>query len=201
MEDLIQNVHTLFNKHPFPLRPVTPSEVVETRPVPSFYSYSLGSSLSRFSSPQLPQFAAVQAPDPTPLHRPGLADSIPTYMRSSLSFSSGYSAETSPTALLTPISSESSKTLTEVETTTQERPIAKARSTEAIKTLPNSSLPDVVPLLAPTSVAEWRIHQLRFPPDPEVLMRPQSPPESVPSSISVSQNSSATSMQTRMWSP
>jgi hypothetical protein len=45
--------------------------------------------------------------------------------------------------------------------------------TEAIRTLPNNTPPDVVPLLAPTSVAEWRLHQSQLPPHPEALTIPQ----------------------------
>jgi hypothetical protein len=58
--------------------------------------------------------------------------------------------------------------------------------TEAIRTLPNNTPPDVVPLLAPTSVAEWRLHQSQLPPHPEALTIPQAsnPPESVLSTTS-----------------
>ena len=87
-----------------------------------------------------------------------------------------------------------SKTLTErVGTTVQEEPIPDAEG------LSNSTLLDVVPLCAPTSVAEWRLHQSRLPPDPDMLRIPQSPPESVLSSMSDFPLSSATSLQTRMW--
>ena len=77
-------------------------------------------------------------------------------------------------------------------------PSARGTTTAAVETWPNSTHPDVVSLPAPTSVAEWRLHQSRLSPHPEALTMPQSPPESVLSSMSDFPLSSATSLQTGM---
>jgi hypothetical protein len=196
MEDLIQNAYTLFDERPSQSPPVPSSHVAEATS-----THTDGSS---FLSPELPQFAEVRATGSTSRHRPGLVDDSPAFTLSSFSsFPSDYSVVSRLTPpsfdLLSPLLGlSSSKTRTGVETTTQERPIRQARRTGAIGTLPNSTRPDVVPLPAPTSVAEWRLHQSRVPPDPEALRRPRTPPESILSSTSDSPHSSATSLQTRM---
>ena len=135
-------------------------------------------------------------------------DSTHTYGRSSLFLSpelpqsvelSDASSESRPTPLsidlLSPLLGlSSSKTLTEgVETTVREGLIPDAEPWS------NSTPLDVVPLHALTSVFEWRLNQSRSPPDPDMLRIPQSPPESVLSSMSDFPLSSATSLQTRMW--
>ena len=197
MEDLIQNAHTLFDERPSESPPVPSSDVAEPK---TAHTYS-----SLFLSPELPQSAEVQAAGSTSRHRPGFVDGIPASTHSSFS---SFPTDASPESRLTPppidllsplLGLSSSKTLAEgVETTTQEQLIPEARGTEAIMTLPNSTPPDVVPLPAPTSVAEWRLHQSRLPPDPEALTTPQSPPESLLSSMSNVPLSSAMSLQTRM---
>ena len=183
--------------------PCSTSALLKSPPVPSSavaepksaHTYS-----SLFLSPKLPQSAEVQAAGSTSRHRPGFVDGIPASTHCSFS---SFPTEASPEIRLTPppidllsplLGLSSSKTLAEgVEATTQAQLIPEARGTEAIMTLPNSTPPDVVPLPAPTSVAEWR-----FPPDPEALTTPQSPPESLLSSMSNVPLSSAMSLQTRM---
>jgi hypothetical protein len=87
--------------------------------------------------------------------------------------------------------------------TTTQGLLPEVRDSGAVETLPNSTLAEVVSV-PPTSVAEWRLRQLRLPQDrflhPEAVTIPQDPPESVLSSISDSPLTSATSLQTRMGS-
>jgi hypothetical protein len=198
-EDLIQNAYDLFDEHPSQPTPIPTSNVAETA---SRSTLTYGS----FLSPEFPESAEVQATGSSSPRRPGLVDGISSSTQSSfsslLSDASPESGLTSPQIdLLNPrLGLSSSKTLTEgVGTTTQEQLMSEVRGTQAIKTWPNNSFPDVIPLSAPTSVAEWRIHQSRFPPDAEALMRPQSPLESVLSSTSEFRPSSATSLDTRKW--
>ena len=166
----------------------------------SLYTYG-----SLFLSPELPQPTEVEATESTTRHRPGLVNGIPTSTQSSSSsLPSDATVESRltppPIALLSPLLGlSSSKTLTEgVESTTKEQVIPKARGTKAMETWPNSTPPDVVTLPAPTTVAEWRLHQSRLLPHSEAVTMPQSPSESVLSSISDFPLSSATSLQTRM---
>lgn len=194
MEDLIQNAHTLFDEHPSPSQPVPSFNAVEaTTP----YTYG-----SLFLSPELPQPAEVQAMSSSTTHRPGLVGGIPTSTRSSFSSPSDAATESrltpSPTPLLSPLLGlQSSNTLTEgVETTTQGELISEARG-KAVETLANSTLAEVVSVPL-TAVAEWRSRQSRLPPQSDALTIPQSPPESVLSSMSDFPLSSATSLQTRM---
>ncbi|KAN0140259.1 hypothetical protein V8E53_002155 [Lactarius tabidus] len=187
MEDLIQNAHTLFDEGPSQPSPVPSSNVEETM---STDTYSL-----LFFSSEWPESAEVQAMASTSRHRPGLVDGIPTSTRPS--FSSFPSPESRFT--LPPIDLN----LTEgVETTTQERRMPKGAGTEAIRTSPNSTPPDVISRPAATSVTEWRLQLLRTPPHPEALRRLQSPlaSESILSSTSNFLRSSATSLQTGMGS-
>ena len=195
MEDLIQNAHTLFDERPSQSSPVPSSNVEETTSPHTYGSLIL--------SPESTESAEVQATGSASRHRTGFVWSVPASTRSSFSsFPSDESVVShlipSPIDLLNPLLGLfSSKTLTEgVEKTTQEQLIPETRGTEAITTLPNSTPPNDVPLLAPTSVAEWRLHQSRLPPDPEALLRPQSPPTSILSSTSDFPLSSATSLQT-----
>jgi hypothetical protein len=198
MEDLIENAHTLFEERP-PPSPTVPSPHVFT--TMSVYTYG-----SSFLSPDSPQPAEVQALDFT-TRRAGIVAGIPT---STHPFSSSESPSTSDAAMesrLTPppttllsslLGLEPSKTLSEgVEATMREQVIPEARGTTAMETSPNSTPHEVVSLPAPTSVAEWRLHQSRLPSNPEALTTPQSPPESV-LSMSDFPLSSATSLQTGM---
>ncbi|KAI9445710.1 hypothetical protein BJY52DRAFT_1216594 [Lactarius psammicola] len=200
MEDLIRNAHTLFDERtPPPESPPVPSpHVAETA---STHTYA-----SSFLSPRLPRSAEVQAKGATTRHRPGLVGGTPASAQSSFSSmlsESDAAMESrltpSPTALLSPLLGfPSSQTLTEgVEMTTQGQVIPEARGTKAVETLPDSTPPEVVSA-APTSVAEWRLHQLRLSPHPEPLTIPQSPPESVFSGTSEFPLSSATSLQTAL---
>jgi hypothetical protein len=195
MEDLIQNAHTLFDEDPSQSPPIPSSGAAETTSILTYGS---------FLSPEMPQSAEVKATGSTSQHHPRLVDGISVSTQSPFSFPSDDSVESrlaqQPSGLLSPLSW--SKTLTEgAEMTTQEQLIPEARGTEAIGALRNSTLPDAVPLTGPTSVAEWRLHQSRLPPDPEALRIPQSPPESILSGSSEFPLSSATSLQTRLWSP
>jgi hypothetical protein len=196
MEDLIQNAHTLFDEDPSQSPPIPSSGAAETTSILTYGS---------FLSPEMPQSAEVQATGSTSQHRSGLVSGISVSTQSPFSsFPSDDSVESrlaqQPSGLLSPLSW--SKTLTEgAEMTTEEQLIPEGRATEAIGTLRNRTLPDAVPLTGAASVAEWRLHQSRLPPDPEALRIPQSPPESILSSTSEFPLSSATSLQTRLWSP
>jgi hypothetical protein len=111
MEDLIQNAHTLFDDSERPSQ----SPLVLSPDVVPMSSYTYTSSL--FASPQLPQFATVQAADSTP--RPGLVGGIHTSPQSSFSsFPSDGSVNSRPTPphnFLSPLlfGPSSSRTLTE----------------------------------------------------------------------------------------
>jgi hypothetical protein len=190
MEDLIQNVHTLFDQFPTQSAPIPSSNVADTAS-----AYTRG---SLFLSPEL-TLSTTQ-------HHPGLVGGIPT--SSQLSFSSSPSDTTTnsrptppPIALLSPpLGLSSSKMLTEgLETATQAQVVPKARARTAVETLPNRTPPDAEYIPASSSVAEWRLQQSRQTPDPEAGTIPQSPPESVLSSASDFPLSSATSLQTRTW--
>lgn len=201
LKDLIQNVHTLFDERR-PLTPPVPSlDVSETTSAPS---------LDSFLSPEPAGSADVQAISTPGQHYPSLVQVGDTPVLAQLSFSSLLSDTTSENHL-TPGPSQnpfigpllglrfpSSQTLNEeMETTTGE----KARELNAVETLSNSTLapPEVSAQVTPSSVAEWRLQvPSQLPPQPEVPTIPQSPTESVPSSISDFPLSSATSMQTRM---
>ncbi len=194
MGDLIQNAHTLFDGRPSPSPPVSSPNVVERT---STFTYG-----SLFLSPELSQPAEVEAMGSTTRHRPGLVGGILTSTQSSFSsLPSDAAMESRPTTTLTPLLSPllglpSSQTLTEgVETTTQEQVVPEARGTKVVETLANSTPAEVVSVPT-TSVAEWRLHQSRLPPQPEAVTIPQSPPESALSSTSDFPLSSATSLQT-----
>jgi hypothetical protein len=190
MEDLIQNVHTLFNEDPSS-PPVLSFDVAGTT---TPYTYG-----SLFLSPELPQPAEIQAIGHNTVHRSGVGG-IPTSTQSSSSLPSDSATESRPTPSPTPLLSpllglSSSKTLAEgVEMTTKEELIPQERGPRAMQTL---ALAEVVSVPL-TSVAEWRLRQSQLPPQPDALTIPQSPPESVLSSMSDFPLSSATSLQTRM---
>ena len=188
MEDLIQNVDTLFDERPSQSPPVPSLKVPETT---SAYTYG-----SLFLSPELPQ--------PTTKRHLGIVDGIPTSTQSSFSSLPEDPAvdsrrTPSPPGLLSPLLGlPSSKTLTEgVEESMQEQVIPDVRGPKAVERLANSNPAEVVPN-PPSSVTEWRLHQSRLPPHPAALTMPQSPPESVLSSMSDFPLSSATSLQTGM---
>ena len=196
MEDLIQNVHTLFEELPSQSPPAYPSNVAKTTPA---YTYG-----SIFLSPELPP----KLPQPTTQHHPRLVDGLPTFTQSSFSHAFSSLPEDpamdsrhipSPTGLLSPLLGiPSSKTLAEgVETSTQGQVMPDVRGSKAVESLVNSNPAEVVSIPL-GSVAEWRLHQSRLPPHPVTLTMLQSPPESVPSSISHYPLSSATSFQTGM---
>ena len=190
MEDLIQNVHTLFDECPTQPAPLPSPNVPETM---SAYTHG-----SLFLSPELP-LSTIQ-------HHLGRVDGIPTSSQSSFSSSpSDVTTNSRPTpppiALLSPlVGLSSSKTLTEgTETTTHEQVTPEERTRTVVEALPNSTPPDAEYISASMSVAEWRLHQSQLRLDPEVGTMPQSPPSSVLSSASDFPLSSATSLQTRTW--
>jgi hypothetical protein len=191
MEDLIRNAHTLFDEQPSPSPPI-PSFNAETT---TLYTYG-----SLFLSPELPQ---VQAVGSRTAHRSGLVGGAPSSTRSSLSLPSDAAMESrltpSPAPLLSPLlGPPSSQTLTEaVEMTAQEELIPEARGPKSKETLVDSTPAEVVSVPL-SSVAEWRLRQSRLPPQTDSMTIPQSPPESVLSSMSDFPLSSATSLQTRM---
>ena len=190
MEDLIQNVHTLFDECPTQSAPLPSSNVPETT---SAYTHA-----SSFLGPEL-LLSTTQ-------HHLGLVGGIPT--SSQLSFSSLPSDSTTnipptppPITFLSPlVGLLSSQTLTEgLETNTHEQVVPKARPRTVVEALPNSTPLDAEYISAPMSVAEWRLHQSQLPPDPEAGTIPPSPPSSVLSSVSDCPITSATSLQTRTW--
>ncbi|KAF8269710.1 hypothetical protein EI94DRAFT_1724495 [Lactarius quietus] len=196
MEDLIQNVHTLFDEHPSQSSPVPSPDVVDTTPARTDGSL--------FLSPKLPQSVEVPAMSSTAQLRPGLVDGIPTSTQSSFSSLPLEAAidsrlTPSPSGLLSPlVGLPSSQTLMEgVETATQAEVIPEVRGPKAAETLASDASVEVVSA-PPTSVTEWRLRQSRLPPQLEALAIPQSPPESVLSNISDFPLSSATSLQTGM---
>ena len=189
MEDLIQNAQILFDESPTQSAPLPSSNVPETT---SAYTHG----------PELP-LSATQ-------HHLGLVGGIRT--SSQLSFSSSPSDATTnsrptplPITLPSPlVGLSSSKTFTEgLETATHEQVAPEPRARTAVAALPDSTPPDAEYIQAPMSVAEWRLHQSRLPPDLEAGTIqgtiPQSPPSSVLSSVSGFAFSSATSLQTRTW--
>ena len=196
MEDLIQNAHTLFDEGPSLPPPVPSPHVTE---ITSTYTY--GSLLSS----ELPHSAEVQAMNSTSGHRPRPVVGIPASNQTSFSsLPSDTTIESRltppPNALLNPLLGLTfPETLTEgVETTMQERAIPNARGSNAVEPLPSSTPPNVVSLPETSSVADWRLHQSRLPPHSEAVMMPQSPPESVLSSISDFTHPIAASSETRM---
>ena len=202
MEDLIQNVHTLFGELPSHWQsPSAPSSnVAETTPTDNYSSL--------FFSSEFPESVEVQATGSTSRHHPGIIDGIPSSTQSSFSLPPDSPSESRLlpplTTLLSPLLGLSSpKNVAEgVETTTPKQLIPEGKDTEAIRISPNDTPPDVVPLPATTSVSEWHLDQSQLPPHPEAPMRSQSPvvSESVVSSASRFPLSSATSLQTGMGS-
>jgi hypothetical protein len=158
LEDLIRNVHTLFDERPSSSPTVPSPQVAETT--------------------GLPQPSQVDAMGSTTRHRPGLVGVIPTSTPSSLSslpLDVALQSRLTP-SLTTLLGLPSPKTLVEgVETASQEQ----ARDSEAAVTLVDSASPEVV-AISPTSVTEWRLRLSQLP--PETVTIPQSPPESVFSS-------------------
>ncbi|KAH8996921.1 hypothetical protein EDB86DRAFT_2916359, partial [Lactarius hatsudake] len=154
MEDLVQNVHILFDE----------------RAVPSPYD--------SFLSLELPRSAEVGSTTRRP---PSLVGEIPTSTRSS--FSSPHSESPVERRLAPLLGLSLSQTLREgVETTTQEQVIPGARGTQAVETL-DGSLPEAVSL-PPTSAAEWWLPHPGLHQHPEAQTIPPSRPESVLSSTS-----------------
>jgi hypothetical protein len=155
LEDLIRNVHTLFDDQPSTSLPL-PSPAVETTPSGSF------------SGAELSQRSEVDAMGPT-TRRLGLVGVTPSLTQSSLSSSpSDFVLESSltqsPTAFPGPL--PSSSTLVEgVERNSQERVTPEVRGMVAVEpeALVNGPPPEVVSL-PPTSVTEWQLRKSQLPP-------------------------------------
>ena len=130
-------------------------------------------------SPGFPQSLEIQATGSTSRHHPGIFDGIHASIQSSSTFPSDGTVVNRFTppqaALMSPLRGLSlSRMTTEgVQTTTQERPTKTTRTKGKSRKLPHSEAPTI----------------------------PQSPPESILSSTPGFPLSSATSLQTRMWSP
>jgi hypothetical protein len=181
LEDLIRNVHTLFDDQlsappPFPL----PAAETTSTPFPS------GSSLRA----ELPQPSGVDAIDPT-IQRPQLVGVTPTLTQSSFSsLPSDVALDSrlipSPTTLPAPLLGfPSSSTLVEgMEMNSQEQVTPEVRRTEVVELEAQGSYSPEVMSVPPTFVDEWRLHQSQLPSQPEAAIIPQSPPESVLSSMS-----------------
>ena len=164
MEDLIRNVHILFDERHSSTPTVPSPHVAET------------------VTTELPQRSAVGSTRSTTRHRPGPVGIIPT--STPLSFSSLPSdvalesrLRPSPTTLPSPLLGlPSPNTLVEgVETASQEQ----VRGSEAADTLRDSVPPGVV-AIASMSVTEWRLRLSQLP--PEAMTIPQSPRASMFSS-------------------
>jgi len=161
LEDLIRNVHILFDERPSSHPTVPSPHSTETI--------------------ELPQPSEVDAMGSTSRHRPGFVGIVPTSTPSSCSLSpSDVALESrltpSPTNLPNPLLGiPSPNTLVEgVETASQEQ----VRGSEAVDTLVDS--PPEVMSVPPTSIDEWRLRLSQLP--QEAVTIPQSPPESVFSS-------------------
>ncbi|KAN0140274.1 hypothetical protein V8E53_002170 [Lactarius tabidus] len=181
LEDLIRNVHALFDDQPSTSPPAL-SPAAETAS-----TFPSGSLLSA----ELLQPSEVDAMGSPTVCR-GLVGVAPTFTQSSLSFlhsnvALGTRLTPSPTALpSTRLGLLSSNTPLEgVETSSHGQVIPEVRGTEAVgpEALVNSVPLEDVSVL-PTSVTEWQLRQSQLLPQPEAAMIPQSPPESVLSSMS-----------------
>ncbi|KAN0140294.1 hypothetical protein V8E53_002190 [Lactarius tabidus] len=180
LEDLIRNVHTLFDDQPSTSPPV-PSPAAET--TSTFPSGSfLGAELSELSE------VDVMGPNTRRLGPVGVTPSLTQSSFSSLPLDVAFESSLTlpPTTLPSPLlGPPSSNTLVEgVETNSQEQGTHEVIGTEAVEpeALANSPLEDVP--VPPTSVTEWRLRQSQLPSQPEAVTTPQSPPESMLSSSS-----------------
>jgi hypothetical protein len=159
LEDLIRNVHTLFDERPSSFPTVPSPHVAETIELlqPSQVD-AMGSTTQHPLGP-----VGI-----TSTHTPSLFFSLPSDVALETHLTS------SPTTL--PLGLPSPNTLVErVETASQEQ----VRGSEAAGTLVDNP-PEVVSV-PPTSIVEWRLRLSQLLP-PEAMTIPQSPPESVFSS-------------------
>ncbi|KAN0140297.1 hypothetical protein V8E53_002193 [Lactarius tabidus] len=155
LEDLIRNVHILFDDQPSTSPPVPSpaAEITSTFPSGSF----LGAELSELSE------VDVMGPNTRRLGPVGVTPSLTQSSFSSLPLDVAFESSLTlpPTTLPSPLlGPPSSNTLVEgVETNSQEQGTHEVIGTEAVEpeALANSPLEDV-PVL-PTSVTEWRLHQ------------------------------------------
>lgn len=188
MEDLIQNSQTLFDERSSQSAPVPASNFAETTSAPTYGSL----------------FLCPESQQPTTQGHPGFLGGLFTSTQSSFSLLPEDAAmdshrTPSPTEFPSPLPGlPSSKSLTEGgEPSTQEQVLPKVRGPETVERLANSKPAEVVSIPS-SSVSEWRLHQWRLPPHPAAPTTPQSPHESVLSSMSDFSLSSATSLQTGM---
>jgi hypothetical protein len=180
MEDLIQNVHILFDgQHSTsPPVPSPAAETTSTFPSGSF----LGAELSQHSE------VDAMGPNTRRLGPVGVTPSLTQSPFTSLPLDVAFESSLTPPPTTLPgplLGHPSSNTLVEgVETNSQEQGTHEVRGTGAVEpeALANSPLEGVP--VPPTSVTEWRLRQSQLPSQPEAVTTPQSPPESVISSSS-----------------
>ncbi|KAF8256584.1 hypothetical protein EI94DRAFT_1821835 [Lactarius quietus] len=196
LEDLIRNAYALFDGRPrsSPYPPVSSSDAENTT-----FAYTQGSMLM---SPELSEPAEDQDIYFSAKHRPrhisGASTSTQLYFSSFPSDPAMEGRTTPSSTYLSPLLFSSSNPLTETtDTTTQEHATPEANLTDT-KALPNRTQPEVG-LPPGRSVAEWRLQVSQS--DPSALTTPQSPSESVVSGTITSHLSSATSLQSGIFSP
>ncbi|KAN0140285.1 hypothetical protein V8E53_002181 [Lactarius tabidus] len=183
LEDLIRNVHTLFNDRPSTSPPV-PSPTAET---PSTFP----SSSFSFSGAELLQLSEVDAMGPSTrrLEVVGLTPSLNQSSFSSLPSDVALDSSLTPSPTTFPgplLGLPSSNTLMEgVDTNSHEQVMPEVRGMAVVEpeAFVNSPPPEVVSV-SRTSVTEWRLRQSQLHPQPEAVTTPQSPTESVISSLS-----------------
>jgi hypothetical protein len=181
LEDLIRNVHTLFDDQLSAPPPVL---------LPAAETTSTSFPSDSFLSAELPQLPGADAIDPT-IQRPQLVGVTPTLTQSSFSsLPSDVALDSrltpSPTTLPAPLLGfPSSSTLVEgMEMNSQEQVTPEVRHTEVMELEAQRNYAPEVVSVPPTFVDEWRLRQSHLPSQPEAAMIPQSPPESVLSSMS-----------------
>ena len=193
LEDLIQNAQTLFDPRPSPPPPIPSSYIAEATSTNTYDSL--------FTTPESSQSAQAQGTGSAIRNRPWLVDGIPTSRSTQPSFLSLPSDSameirlaSSPSAFLSPLLGfPSPRVLTggAEPTPTQGQILPEVRDVET-ENLTNGIPGDAV---QPT---RSRPSQPRPLPQPEAVTMLQSPPESVSSTSSYFQPSSATSLRTRI---
>jgi hypothetical protein len=181
LEDLIRNVHALFDDQPSTSPPALSPTADTTSTFPS----------GSLSSAELPQPSEVDTMG-SAIGRQELVGVTPTFTQSSLSSlpsNVALGTRLTPSSTALPgarLGSPSANALVEgVGASSHGQVIPEVSDTEAVgpEVLVNSPPPEDVSVL-PTSVTEWQLRQLQLPPHSEAAMIPQSPPESVLSSMS-----------------
>ncbi|KAF8265559.1 hypothetical protein EI94DRAFT_1735351 [Lactarius quietus] len=171
MEDLIRNVHTLFDERPSTSPAVPSSNAAETVPPVPSVPFLNGASPQPSEADAMRHRHGLVAVTSTPTR--SLFSSLPSDVALERRFTPSPSTWPSPQLGL-----PSSNTVVErVETASQEQ---VAPDTEAGEASVNGPPPEVVATL----VAEWRLRQSQLPPQPEAVTIPQSPAASVLSTSS-----------------